>query len=188
MTHDDIRPDLDEADETPGLATVHHLPAVRPALEGEVLTAGEWEAMSQRHRAAARREIYTADARLVIRKSKQVATHPHTRTVLRNVLYVLAGGVVVAHRVRDSRSTARYERVMRAAELSGDREALAEWETRAAAFRAARHARRMDLLTAPVRIARGLAVSAGSSSPPPTATPPRSPARLTARSTSSPLS
>jgi len=165
MTRDDIRPDLDETDETPELATVHHLPAVRPALEGEVISAGEWEAMSQRHRAAARREIYTADARLVFRKSRQVAAHPRTRTgaklVARNLWYPVAGAGVVYRRWQDTHGSSRYERQMRRAEIAGDQESLREWEARDVAEKARRHARVMDWVRSPADLIRAAGMGLG---------------------------
>ncbi|MFC4049027.1 hypothetical protein ACFOY4_04965 [Actinomadura syzygii] len=86
----------------------------------------------------------------------EVVTHPGSRTVGRQVLYVAAGGVVVARRLWDARTTARYERMLRAAEAAGDVEAALEWEARASAFRKDRHARRMDLLELPIRLLSAL--------------------------------
>jgi S-DNA-T family DNA segregation ATPase FtsK/SpoIIIE len=80
------------------------------------------------------------------------------RLIVRHTLYVTGGAGVLARRAWDGRSTARYERMMRTAEASGQQEAAMEWEVRAAAFRAARHQRRMDLLTAPQRLVKGAAV------------------------------
>lgn len=59
---------------------------------------------------------------------------------------------MLVKRLWDSRTTARFERMMRSAEASGDLEAALEWEARAAAFRRDRHIRRMDLLELPIRI------------------------------------
>ncbi|MCT2589496.1 ATP-binding protein [Streptomyces sp. N2-109] len=80
------------------------------------------------------------------------------RLAVRHGAYVVAGGGIAARRVWDARSTARYERMMRTAEAAGQHEAAADWEERAQRFRAARHQRRMDLLTAPQRAAKGAAV------------------------------
>ncbi|MEV8093704.1 FtsK/SpoIIIE domain-containing protein [Kitasatospora sp. NPDC085879] len=91
-----------------------------------------------------------------------LATHERTRStgrfVVRHGSYVLAGGGIAARRAWDGRTLARYERMMRAAEAAGQPEQVLEWETRAAAFRAARHKRRMDLITSPVDVAKGAAV------------------------------
>ncbi|MEY9965346.1 S-DNA-T family DNA segregation ATPase FtsK/SpoIIIE [Streptacidiphilus sp. MAP12-16] len=49
--------------------------------------------------------------------------------------------------------------MIRAAEAVGNIEAAQEWEARGASFRAARHRRRMDLLAAPIHLARGTAIA-----------------------------
>ncbi len=51
--------------------------------------------------------------------------------------------------------------MIRTAEAAGNREEAALWEEKGTAFRAARHARRMELLKAPQHVAKGLAVGAG---------------------------
>ncbi|PWI41269.1 cell division protein FtsK [Streptomyces sp. ICBB 8177] len=103
------------------------------------------------------------------RAVRVVVTHDRTRTAatlaVRHGSYVAAGGVIAAKRLWDGRTTARYERMMRTAEAAGQHEVAMEWEQRAAAFRAARHQRRMDLLTAPQQVAKsalvGTAATAG---------------------------
>jgi S-DNA-T family DNA segregation ATPase FtsK/SpoIIIE len=96
------------------------------------------------------------------RGARRVLTHPRTRTIARlaarHTLYVLGGGRIVARRAWDARTAARYERLIRTAEAAGNVEEVKEWEERGRQFRAARHARRMDLLTAPARAARAAAV------------------------------
>lgn len=99
---------------------------------------------------------------------RRVVTHPRTRTVagtlgkgaVRQGAYVLAGGRIVAKRTWDSRTTARHQRLMRAAEAAGDHTAVRELATQAEQHRAARHARRMALLTAPAVAARSLVYGA----------------------------
>jgi S-DNA-T family DNA segregation ATPase FtsK/SpoIIIE len=86
---------------------------------------------------------------------------PDPRTaclIARHGLYVAGGTGIVARRSWDGRSAARYERMMRTAEAAGQHEEAKEWEERGRQFRAARHQRRMDLLTAPQRIAKAAAV------------------------------
>ncbi|MDJ1138578.1 hypothetical protein NMN56_042810, partial [Streptomyces iconiensis] len=83
------------------------------------------------------------------------------RFVVRHSSYMLSGSGILARRVWDGRSAARYERMMRTAEAAGNPEEAREWEERGRAFRAARHQRRMDLLTAPQRLAKGAAVGVG---------------------------
>ncbi|MCZ7417681.1 FtsK/SpoIIIE domain-containing protein [Streptomyces sp. WMMC897] len=116
----------------------------------------------------------TAPARVPLwvrsgRTLRAAATHEHTRTtgraVARHGLYVVGGARVLTRRAWDARSVARYERMIRAAEAAGNHEQAMLWEQRGQAFRAARHRRRMDLLTAPQRAAKatlvGTATTAG---------------------------
>ncbi|WP_413815844.1 FtsK/SpoIIIE domain-containing protein [Kitasatospora purpeofusca] len=99
------------------------------------------------------------------RSVRVVLTHDRTRTatrlVVRHGAYVAAGGVIAAKRAWDGRTLARYERMMRTAEAAGQHEVAMEWEVRAAAFRAARHQRRMDLLKAPQQAAKAAAFAVG---------------------------
>lgn len=70
----------------------------------------------------------------------------------RHAGHIAAGAGVVFRRLWDSRTLARYERMLRAAEAVGNHEAALEWEARAADFRRDRHQRRMDLIELPARI------------------------------------
>jgi S-DNA-T family DNA segregation ATPase FtsK/SpoIIIE len=94
--------------------------------------------------------------------TRHVITHERTKTgarlVARHGSYVVGGAGVLAKRAWDGRSAARYERMMRLAETAGNTEEAKEWEERGRAFRAARHQRRMDLLTMPGRVAKGAVV------------------------------
>ncbi|MGW0564142.1 ATP-binding protein [Streptomyces sp. NPDC003016] len=96
---------------------------------------------------------------------RTVATHEHTKTVCRvtarHGLYVLGGTRIVARRTWEGRTASRYERLLRAAEAASNMEAAAEWEERGQKFRQERHRRRMDLLTAPMDAAKGIAAGAG---------------------------
>ncbi|MFE4607880.1 FtsK/SpoIIIE domain-containing protein [Streptomyces niveus] len=99
------------------------------------------------------------------RAVRTAVTHERTltagRLAVRHGMYVVGGTRIVTRRAWDGRSAARYERMIRTAEAAGQPEVAAEWEERGRAFRAARHQRRMDLLGAPVRLAKGAAVGAG---------------------------
>ncbi|MEY9940727.1 S-DNA-T family DNA segregation ATPase FtsK/SpoIIIE [Streptacidiphilus sp. MAP5-52] len=99
-----------------------------------------------------------AAGRLVHRFAKHERTAAAARFTVRHGMFATAGAGILARRGWESRTTARYERMMRAAEAAGQPEVAMEWEQRAAAFRSARHQRRMDLITAPVRLAKSLAV------------------------------
>ncbi|WP_030914008.1 FtsK/SpoIIIE domain-containing protein [Streptomyces sp. NRRL B-24720] len=96
---------------------------------------------------------------------RTVVTHDHTKTACRAAarhgLYVLGGTRIVARRTWEGRTASRYERLLRAAEAAGNMEAAAEWEERGRQFRQERHRRRMDLLTAPMDAAKGIAAGAG---------------------------
>lgn len=72
--------------------------------------------------------------------------HDTYRVLIRHGAYVLGGTRVLTRRAWDSRTTARHERMMRAAEIAGNEELVRQWEQRAYAYRFARHKRRMDLL------------------------------------------
>ena len=75
---------------------------------------------------------------------KVVVKHDHTRTAGRHLMYIPLGALVAVKRLWESRSTARYERMFRAAEAAGNHEAALDWETRRVQFIKERHARRMD--------------------------------------------
>ncbi|MFD9832156.1 FtsK/SpoIIIE domain-containing protein [[Kitasatospora] papulosa] len=96
---------------------------------------------------------------------RTVATHEHTKTACRATarhgLYVLGGTRIVARRTWEGRTASRYERMLRAAEAAGNMEAATEWEERGQRFRQERHRRRMDLLTAPMDAAKGIAAGLG---------------------------
>ncbi|MFV0129063.1 ATP-binding protein [Streptomyces sp. HMX112] len=96
------------------------------------------------------------------RAMADAVTHERTRSVgrfaVRHTSYVLGGTRITARRAWDGRTGARYERMLRAAEAAGNYEAAGEWEERLHRFRADRHKRRMDLLTAPERLVKGAAV------------------------------
>ncbi|MFF1914516.1 ATP-binding protein [Streptomyces sp. NPDC058239] len=99
------------------------------------------------------------------RAIRRAVTHERTRTAgrltVRHGMYVVGGGRIVARRTWEGRTAARYERMLRAAEAAGNLDLATEWEERGAKFRAARHQRRMDLLTAPVKFAKGAAAGVG---------------------------
>jgi S-DNA-T family DNA segregation ATPase FtsK/SpoIIIE len=114
----------------------------RPILKGTVVATG-------------------ADATQPPRPDRIRRTIALSRFLARHPTYVAAGAVVVAGRTWNGRTAARYERMIRAAEGLGNHEAAADWETRGTQFRAARHRRRMELLAAPVHLAKGTAVAGG---------------------------
>lgn len=89
----------------------------------------------------------------VLATLRAAATHRHSVAVARNAAYLGIGTAVVAKRAWDSRTTARYDRAIRRAEASGNDEIALQWEERRSRFVRERHARRMDWLTLPVKVA-----------------------------------
>lgn len=147
--------DLTEQNATVG--TVHHLDQHRPGGTSPLSLTKPTDA----DRSAPDMPL----APLWVRSGRAVrtaVTHQRTvtagRLVVRHGMYVVGGTRIVTHRAWDGRSAARYERMIRTAEAAGQPDVAAEWEERGRQFRAARHQRRMDLLTAPVRLAKGAAV------------------------------
>jgi S-DNA-T family DNA segregation ATPase FtsK/SpoIIIE len=93
-----------------------------------------------------------AERRRLREQMRAVLTDERTReayrVTVRHSAYVVGGMRIVTRRVWEERTTARYGRMMRAAEAAGNVEEAKEWEERAHRFRHARHQRRMDMLAA----------------------------------------
>ena len=70
----------------------------------------------------------------------------------RHLGYVPLGAAVVVRRLWDSRTAARYERWMRAAEAAGDLDKVLALEERLAEFRRDRHQRRVDMIEVPAHL------------------------------------
>ncbi|MFM9790144.1 cell division protein FtsK [Streptomyces turgidiscabies] len=109
-----------------------------------------------------RRRVRIDSLRRVVVDTRQ---HPAYRFTVRHGAYVVGGTRILARRTWDARTTARYERMMRIAEASGNEELVREWEQRANSYRAARQKRRIEMLqmaiNAPKAIAMGAVGSAG---------------------------
>jgi S-DNA-T family DNA segregation ATPase FtsK/SpoIIIE len=109
--------------------------------------------------AAGRRRIVVDAAGVVGRAATHERTRDSVRWVARNtIVYPLTGMFVLFRRCWEACTNARYERLLRAAEAAGDYDRLSDWEQRAEQARERRHRRRMDWITAPLDIARGVAV------------------------------
>lgn len=95
----------------------------------------------------------------------EVREHAGYRTVVRHAAYTVGGTRILTRRAWDSRTTARHERMMRAAEAAGNEELVRQWEQRAYAYRFARHRRRVEILqmvaAAPKTLATGAGAGAG---------------------------
>ncbi|MFJ3287075.1 FtsK/SpoIIIE domain-containing protein [Streptomyces sp. NPDC086669] len=86
--------------------------------------------------------------------------HGAYRAAVRHTAYTWGGARILAKRAWDSRTTARYERLIRAAEAAGLMEEVKEWEQRAQSYRAARHRRRMDMIRTMVYLPKALGYAA----------------------------
>lgn len=83
-----------------------------------------------------------------------VIAHPYAQVTGRHAYYAASGTIVAVRWWRDSRTSARYERMLRAAEATGNNEAMALWEERRSMFLRDRHDRRMELLALPAQAAQ----------------------------------
>jgi S-DNA-T family DNA segregation ATPase FtsK/SpoIIIE len=99
-------------------------------------------------------------ARSVPRQAARVLAtavrHDRARAAGRNIAYVGIGAAVIARRLWESRSTARYERHIRSAEAGGDHEAALAWDAQRVKFLKDRHARRADLVELPLKVFKAL--------------------------------
>ncbi|MDK1344187.1 cell division protein FtsK [Streptomyces sp. 378] len=82
------------------------------------------------------------------------------RVVVRHGSYIVGGTRILARRAWDSRTTARHERMMRAAEAAGQEDVARDWEQRAYIFRQSRHRRRMELLQLAINAPKAIAMGA----------------------------
>ncbi|MFL0025455.1 FtsK/SpoIIIE domain-containing protein [Streptomyces sp. NBUL23] len=146
------------------MGTVHHLDDHRPTPPAEPVTLVKDPAPAP----ASPPPLAVPQRSRIVRTGRAVrtaATHERTRSAarftVRHGMYVVGGGRIVARRAWEGRTAARYERMLRAAEAAGNLELATEWEERGQRFRAARHQRRMDLLSAPVKAAKGAAAGLG---------------------------
>ncbi|MFB9906281.1 zonular occludens toxin domain-containing protein [Allokutzneria oryzae] len=150
-----------------GLAQVHYLTSdadrAGEVVEGAVVETPGTALVTQRDKAIARYRGYRDDVVVTGRIIRTAVTHQRTRAtgkaVVRHVLYPIAGAGVVLRRWRDTHGASRYERMMQAAEMAGDREALLEWEARDVAEKQARHARVMDWVRSPLDLLKAVAVA-----------------------------
>ncbi|HEX3781464.1 MAG TPA: hypothetical protein VHX38_17530, partial [Pseudonocardiaceae bacterium] len=138
--------------------------ATEDVLDGVLVTDDEYQRLtSQRALAVARWQGYRSDVATVARVTRTVVTHHRTRStakaVLRHVLYVPAGGLVVARRVWEAKTNSLHQRMIRAAEATGDHERLLEWEQRGEQARERRHKHRMDMFRVPFVLAKALAMA-----------------------------
>ncbi|MEU0763739.1 zonular occludens toxin domain-containing protein [Streptomyces microflavus] len=138
------------AAKVPGMGTVHHLDDHRPTPPAEPVVVDLAKPDTDPTTPA------TSQGSRIVRTGRavrRVALHDRTRSTarftVRHGMYVVGGGRIVARRAWEGRTASRYLRMLRAAEAAGNTELAEQWEERLHRFRAERHKRRMDLLTAP---------------------------------------
>ncbi|GAA3632832.1 cell division protein FtsK [Kineosporia mesophila] len=150
---DDADPDTDPDNDPDNRAdTAPDAPAVREVLEGRVLPPFPAGGVSGPMSGAV---SGVRVVRAIITSDRSVSA---SKVLARHVLYVPGGALSLTKRLWEAGTTSRHQRMMRSAELSGNAELLSEWETRAEAFRNARHRRTMDWIAAPFVLAKGLIV------------------------------
>jgi S-DNA-T family DNA segregation ATPase FtsK/SpoIIIE len=101
------------------------------------------------------------------RVAKLAATDPRTKTVARMAVrhggYLVGGTRVVVRRTWDGRTVSAHQKMISAAVAAGDVAAVAEWQDRMDRCRQQRHARRMQLISAPQDAVKSLAVGTAGS-------------------------
>ncbi|WP_215456657.1 FtsK/SpoIIIE domain-containing protein [Streptomyces sp. ATCC 21386] len=105
----------------------------------------------------ARRRVRIDHLRRVVVEARE---HGSYRAVVRHGSYVVGGTRILTRRAWDSRTTARHERMMRAAEAAGQEDVARDWEQRAYIFRQSRHRRRMELLQLAINAPKALFMGA----------------------------
>ncbi|MEW2194117.1 zonular occludens toxin domain-containing protein [Streptomyces microflavus] len=133
----------------PGMGTVHHLDDHRPTTAEPVVVDLAKPDTNLTTPAASQGSRIVRTGRAVRRIATHDRTRATTRFTVRHGMYVVGGGRIVARRAWEGRTASRYLRMLRAAEAAGNTELAEQWEERLHRFRAERHKRRMDLLTAP---------------------------------------
>ncbi|MDX3581998.1 zonular occludens toxin domain-containing protein [Streptomyces europaeiscabiei] len=89
----------------------------------------------------------------------EARTNTGYRAVVRHGSYIVGGTRILTRRAWDSRTTARHERMMRAAEAAGQEDVARDWEQRAYIFRQSRHRRRMELLQLAINAPKAIAMA-----------------------------
>ncbi|MFI5584573.1 cell division protein FtsK [Amycolatopsis sp. NPDC051758] len=148
------------------LATVHHLPERDTAkrgsvVKGEIVTPEEWALLTdQKAQQAWRYAQYRKQGAAVVKYTRTAVTHDKTvasaKFAGRHAAYVFGGAGIVAKRAWEAKTNSRYERLIRAAEASGNAEDLKHWEERAELAKEKRHRRAMDWLDAPIKVGKAL--------------------------------
>ncbi|MFF6930823.1 FtsK/SpoIIIE domain-containing protein [Streptomyces californicus] len=151
----------------PGMGTVHHLDDHRPTPPDTTDPVNLVKDPAPEPAAPDSAPVVRRGSR-VVRAARMVrAAAAHDRTLnsvqftVRHGAYVVGGGRIVARRAWEGRTASRYLRMLRAAEAAGNTELAAEWEEKLHRYRAERHKRRMDLLTAPERVVKAAAYGTG---------------------------
>ncbi|MEU8952066.1 hypothetical protein [Streptomyces sp. NPDC048489] len=142
--HDPTGTPVPGVPEQPGICTPA-VPATQPIANGR-----------------ARRRVRIDHLRRVVIETRE---YPAYRFTVRDGAYIVGGTRILTRRAWDSRTTARHERFMRAADAAGQEDVARGWEQRAYIYRQSRHRRRMEMLQlatyAPKAVAIGTAGGAG---------------------------
>jgi S-DNA-T family DNA segregation ATPase FtsK/SpoIIIE len=147
----------DTIPEVSDVGTVHRLDDRRPPADAvpvdlvkEVTTAPLPE------------RVRFARSRQAVRIARLAATDPRTRKVaalgVRHTSFVVGGSRVVVRRTWDGRTVSAHQKMIAAAIAAGDLAAVADWQDKMDQYRQQRHARRMQLLSAPQVAAKSLAL------------------------------
>ncbi|MEV6895665.1 cell division protein FtsK [Kribbella sp. NPDC051137] len=142
--------DVQDSVHEDGTGTVHDGEVIdAEVIEGEILTEEESAALDERlanRGALVRRAVVTGQ--VAKRVAVRVGTHDRTKTsgkaAVRTAYTVVKGGESFAKRAWDAGTMGVYRRQIKAAEASGDREALKEWTAAKEAATERRHRRLMD--------------------------------------------
>ncbi|NUS74911.1 MAG: cell division protein FtsK [Streptomyces sp.] len=138
----------------------HHQPQVSllklaPAPDAAPLPEPHAPAVEDKPRP--RRRVRIDHLRRVVVEARE---HGSYRAVVRHGSYLYGGARILTRRAWDSRTTARHERMMRAAEAAGQEDVARDWEQRAYIFRQSRHRRRMELLQLAINAPKALFMGA----------------------------
>jgi S-DNA-T family DNA segregation ATPase FtsK/SpoIIIE len=138
----------------------HHQPQVsllKLAPEPDTAPAPEPPTTAVEDEPRARRRVRIDHLRRVVVEARE---HGSYRAVVRHGSYLYGGARILTRRAWDSRTTARHERMMRAAEAAGQEDVARDWEQRAYIFRQSRHRRRMELLQLAINAPKALFMGA----------------------------
>lgn len=147
----------DTITEATDVGTVHQLDDHRPPADAIPV-----DLVKEAAPAPLPERVRFARSRQAVRIARLAATDPRTRKVaalgVRHTSFVVGGSRVVVRRTWDGRTVSAHQKMIAAAIAAGDLAAVADWQERMDQYRMQRHARRMQLLSAPQVAAKSLAL------------------------------